>query len=145
MRKAGHVMKHGNSSSPEGNNSTEPQTSVTRKVLLVEDDEDIRFLLKRYFRRMKIEVMEAGTLGEAATFLDQLDENVLVTLDLNLPDGSGFDFLSTIIAANKKCPVIVCSAYSDRAEKALELGAKEFLPKPIQFDELGEVVKPYLK
>lgn len=112
------------------------------KVLIVEDELDIRFLLKQYFKSKGLSVLEAKDLKSATEHIEILDQATLVTLDLNLPDGSGFLFLEKLTHLNKKCKVIVCSAYSDLSTKALSLGADAFVAKPIMmkvFDEFLEI------
>ena len=115
-------------------------TQKIKKVLIVEDEADIRFLLKQYFKKKKLTVIEADSLKEAEKLLENIDQSTLVTLDLNLPDGNGFSFLKKLRDLGKKCKVVICSAYSDYKDEALNLGADEFLSKPIIMSRLEVVL-----
>lgn len=110
-------------------------------VLIIEDEADIRLLLKRHFERKSIRVLEARTLAEAYKMLPMIDEHALITLDLNLPDGSGLEFLRKFRSDGIQNKTIVCSAYSDLKQEAMASGANGFLAKPIQFATLDEAIR----
>ena len=74
------------------------------KLLIVEDDETIRFGLKYYLEQEEFDIYQAGTVKEA---LEKFSKNQLnlVLLDLNLPDGKGFDLYKSMKAL-KDVPTI---------------------------------------
>ena len=109
-------------------------------VLIIEDEADIRMLLKRHFELKSIIVFEASNLAEAKRLIKELDQHVLITLDLNLPDGNGLDFLRSIRSQGITNTTIICSAYSDLKQEALDSGADGFLAKPIHFAALDEAI-----
>ena len=74
---------------------------MTSKILLVEDEPDIRKTLKYNFSRESFDVITAGSISEAKS-LSSSNQVDLIILDLMLPDGSGLDFCRTIKSDEKK-------------------------------------------
>lgn len=107
-------------------------------ALIIDDDDDIRWVLKRVLRAEGLEVSEAGTLAEA---MDTLAGNEigLVFLDVYLPDGNGMQWLD---AHHLDMPVVVLTAEStfDHAVQAFKHGAIEYLPKPFDLNEVRALV-----
>ena len=100
-------------------------------VLVVEDDRDIRGVLRRYLERAGLAVLTTGSGAEALHLLaaGQVD---LVLLDLGLPDVDGIDVLISARQAGRPVPVIVLSArttVTDRIQ-GLTLGADDYVVKP---------------
>ena len=109
---------------------------MTLKVLVVEDDREIRGLLQSVLALEGFEVRSAVTLSEARALLEHEPPD-LVILDLGLPDGDG----GTLVAAcrgRQRLPVIVVSARQDEAQKValLDAGADDYLVKPFGVGEL---------
>ena len=100
-------------------------------VLVVEDDRDIRDVLRRYLERAQHAVLTTGAGAEALRLLavGQVD---LVLLDLGLPDIDGTDVLLAARAARPPVPVIVLSARSTLPDRitGLTLGADDYVTKP---------------
>ena len=105
-------------------------------VLLVEDDVDIRRLVRSALEGEGHRVFEAPTCAGGLVDAGSRKPD-LVILDLGLPDRDGTDFLRTLRGWSE-VPVIVLSARSDEAEKvqALDLGADDYLTKPFGVAEL---------
>lgn len=101
-------------------------------VLLVEDNASTRFGFVRYFSREGYEVGEASTLAEAAANLSSRRFDALI-LDINLPDGSGLDFISTVRDQDPCIPIIIITGSGDipLAVEAMQRGADNFLTKPV--------------
>jgi CheY-like chemotaxis protein len=132
-------------------------TDSPRKILLVEDEDLNRTLVKAVLARAQIEavrdaqVLDAGSLAMARRQLT--DEDVdLVLLDMNLPDGNGLSLARELAAgdgipAGHRRPVVVAVTASvlpqDRAA-ALEAGCDGFLDKPYAAAELVAVVAEHL-
>jgi two-component system, OmpR family, KDP operon response regulator KdpE len=105
------------------------------RVLIVDDEPQIRRVLKPALIAAGHEVSEAATGREALSMLAGVD---LVILDLGLPDMDGKETLRRLRLATKKTPVIVLSARDRETEKiaALDLGADDYVEKPFAIGEL---------
>ncbi len=108
------------------------------KVLLVEDNESTRFGFVRYFSKDGFETQEAASLSDAAVALADHHFDIII-LDINLPDGSGLDFIATVRAGNPVLPIIVITGEGDipLAVKAMQRGADNFMTKPVDIAALG--------
>ncbi len=108
-------------------------------LLIVDDLSDNRELLCRRFRKQGFSVREAASGAEALALIEQggLD---LVVLDINMPGMSGLDVLKSLRsdAHNSQLPVIMATAraQSENMVEALELGANDYVTKPIDFPVL---------
>lgn len=112
--------------------------SAKRKhILVVDDDDAIRNSLAIALKLNGFETSLAATLEEAHTQLESI-ENHLILLDLDLPDGSGFELLEHVRQAQSDLPVIVLTATldEDSAYKGLEMGAQDYVRKPFGVKEL---------
>lgn len=103
-------------------------------VLVVEDERDIREVLRRYLERAGLFVLTTASGSEALRLLDSAD---LVLLDLGLPDIDGTDLLREIHAKGD-LPVIVLTARSTTEDRirGLELGADDYVTKPFSPHEV---------
>ncbi len=104
--------------------------SPVTTVLVVEDDRDIREVLRRYLERADLGVLTTGSGAEALRMLEgQVD---LVVLDLGLPDVDGTDVLVAARGLEPPLPVIVLSARSTTPDRiqGLTLGADDYVTKP---------------
>jgi DNA-binding response OmpR family regulator len=99
-------------------------------VLVVEDERDIREVLRRYLERAGLSVLTTGTGSEAIRLLSSAPPD-LVVLDLGLPDVDGNDVLREIQIAGHP-PVVVLTARSTVEDRihGLELGADDYVTKP---------------
>lgn len=105
--------------------------NVAKRILIVDDEADIRLLLSGLLRRLGYQPTCASFVEEGRQCLESHSFDA-VFLDLNLPDGLGFDLLSTIKADQRDAKVIMISAFDGQAErrKATEQGADYFIGKP---------------
>jgi CheY-like chemotaxis protein len=111
------------------------------KVLVVDDDADLREALTTILALHGLDVLEASTGAEALERLHQ-DEIALVVLDLMMPDINGADVLATMRRdpALASTRVLILSGDWRVAETATRLGADGYLAKPIEMKALlGEV------
>lgn len=115
------------------------------KLLVVEDEPQIRRLVRVALDRAGYEVIEAGTAREALNLLSSQRPD-LVLLDLGLPDRDGLELLP-LIRASSGAKVLVVSAREATEEKvaALDLGADDFVTKPFDTDELLARVRVALR
>ncbi|HXB26407.1 MAG TPA: response regulator [Gemmatimonadaceae bacterium] len=113
-------------------------------VLLVEDEETLRKVLRNLLERDGFEVAEAADGAEALSAVDRLSPDAIV-LDLNLPVLDGYDVLSRLRTRSTSAtlPVLVLTANGDEASevRALKMGANEFLTKPFRPRALGARLK----
>ncbi|HVR41135.1 MAG TPA: sigma-54 dependent transcriptional regulator [Thermoanaerobaculia bacterium] len=111
-------------------------------LLLVEDEQLLRWALRTRLLRAGHVVHEASTLGEAQAHLRNQRPQV-VLLDVNLPDGNGIDFLAAQREKLADSVVLVFTADGnvEDAVRAMKLGAADFLAKPIDQEELLRVVE----
>lgn len=102
------------------------------QVLLIEDNEATRFGFVRYFSKDGFVIFEAANLAEATSAMATRHFDILV-LDINLPDGSGIDFIATARANDPFIPIIVITGEGDipLAVEAMQRGADNFLTKPV--------------
>ncbi|MBV9989806.1 MAG: response regulator transcription factor [Alphaproteobacteria bacterium] len=115
------------------------------KVLVVDDEPQIRRLLRTGLPPHGYEVVEAATAAEALKLLPREKPDVLI-LDLGLPDEDGFAIIGKVRAA-ALTPILVLSARSDVEGKvrALELGADDYVTKPFDMAELLARLKAALR
>src|SRR5512133_1053969 len=106
-------------------------------VLIVEDEVNARENIGRFLQDKGYELLEAGTLADARTFLGKGEGDVIL-LDVQLPDGYGPTLLYEIGAMAVRPPVIVITGYKDieTAVDAMKNGASDFLTKPVDFGQL---------
>jgi DNA-binding response OmpR family regulator len=114
-----------------------------RQALVVEDDPEIRKLLRKYLEKLSFDVREAGN-GKAALALLHAQAPALVCLDLMLPESSGYDICEEMRRSPhlKNVPVLVVSARSMPPDRALaeEVGASAYLIKPIRWESFSATV-----
>jgi DNA-binding NtrC family response regulator len=106
-------------------------------VLVVEDKESLRAMLRRTLEGRGLVVEEAGDAYEARRRL-QATRFLVVLTDLKLPAGSGFDVLQAARDADPTTPVLVMTAFGtvEDAVRAMKEGAADFLTKPVDTDHL---------
>lgn len=114
-----------------------------RKILIVDDDQKTRTLLKTYLEKNQYEVRLAHN-GETflAEFQRYADELSLVILDVMLPDTDGFA-LCKVVRHRSNVPIIMLTASSDETDRVvgLELGADDYIGKPYSPRELLARIK----
>ena len=116
------------------------------RVLVVDDEADIRELLDLTLARMGVAADCAGTVAEAKKFLAQAQYKLCLT-DMRLPDGEGLEIVRLIGAQYAQTPVAVITAFgsTDNAVAALKAGAFDYLAKPVALDPLRALIKSALK
>ncbi len=113
---------------------------MTLRVLLIEDDRELRSTLREALSVEGYEVLPAASLADARALAKQAEHNDgidLVLLDLGLPDGEGAGFLAQW-RGSRATPLIVISARDAEGQKVhlLDAGADDYLVKPFNIAEL---------
>jgi two-component system response regulator PilR (NtrC family) len=130
-------------------NSTTNPNSVARsipRVLVVDDEPDLRELLELTLVRMGLDVDSAATVSEARAALSNTTYALCLT-DMRLPDGSGMELVEAIGREFPATPVAVLTAFgsTDNAVAALKAGAFDYLSKPVALDHLRQLVTSAVK
>ncbi|MCU1750886.1 sigma-54 dependent transcriptional regulator [Pseudomonas sp. 6D_7.1_Bac1] len=120
--------------------------SPQQKVLIVDDEPDIRELLEITLGRMKLDTLSARNVGDARTLLAKERFDLCLT-DMRLPDGTGLELVQHIQLTHPHVPVAMITAYGslDTAINALKAGAFDFLTKPVDLTRLRELVVSALR
>jgi CheY-like chemotaxis protein len=120
------------------------------KILVVDDEKDMKALFEQRFRKEirdgKAEFVFAISGEEALSYLHMHDhEAVLILSDINMPGMTGLQLLEKIKQEHKAPPpvVMMITAYGDEENynRAMQLGADDFLTKPLDFSLLKDKLK----
>ena len=117
-----------------------------QKVLVIDDEPDIRELLNLTLSRMGLEVTTAEDLAEARRELQVGGFDFCLT-DMRLPDGNGLDLVEEISERHPNLPTAVITAHGkiEDAVHALKMGAFDFVSKPVDLAVLRKLVNTALK
>lgn len=112
------------------------------KILIVDDDEAIRWSLAEALRAWDFDPFEASSVAQALNRFES-EQPGTVLLDIDLPDGSGLDVLRKIHEERPECIVIMItgSVQIDNTISALRGGAYDFIGKPINLEELRVTIR----
>ena len=124
--------------------TVEPE--LTGLILIVDDDPHFLRVWSRILSGEKFQVLTASGVSDALLLLKQ--EHVdLVISDIRMPETDGLSFVQQIRRIGNDVPVIILTAYGevDTYLEAMNLGATEYLNKPIKSDELLRVVRSCLR
>ncbi|MFZ5896190.1 MAG: sigma-54-dependent transcriptional regulator [Myxococcota bacterium] len=116
------------------------------KILLVDDDDQLRGVTAKVLRRAGFEVLEAGTCREAKALLGNEVPDLLI-VDYNLPDGTAFDMLEQVKALELRAAVVVLTGVGtiELAVQSIKRGAEHFLTKPVDHDSLVVIAQRSLE
>ena len=118
---------------------------MDKNILLIEDEEDIRYILAHYIKKEGFNVIEAAN-GKSGINITKMEKVDLIVLDLMLPDISGYDVCREI-SKEYKIPIIMLTAKNDIVDKilGLELGADDYITKPFDIREVIARIKVCLR
>jgi two-component system response regulator TctD len=116
------------------------------RVLVVEDDPNLAPFLVKALEEASHVADRAGSLAEARKKLAEVRYD-LVSMDLQLPDGSGLDLLAEIRGGGHRAPVLVLSSRATPPERVagLDAGADDYLAKPFSLDEYLSRIRALLR
>lgn len=116
------------------------------RILVVDDEPDLRELLEITLVKMGLDVDSAESLSAARSLLAS-KEYALVLTDMRLPDGLGIELVREVSSGYKNLPIAVLTAFgsADNAVAALKAGAFDYLSKPVGLDQLRLMVQSALR
>jgi two-component system, NtrC family, response regulator PilR len=116
------------------------------QILIVDDEPDIRELLELTLGRMNLETRSAQNIKEAHHLLEQFKFDLCLT-DMRLPDGNGIDLVRHIQEKHPQLPCAVITAHGsmEAAITALKAGAFDFVSKPLDVNDLRNIVRSALR
>lgn len=119
---------------------------MAKRILIVEDDEDIRYIVCYILVEMGYDVKLADSLAD---FREQQllgEKTDLYLLDVMLPDGNGLDLCLELkkSPATQHIPIIIMSAHATEKEAVKRACADEFISKPFDLDDLTDLIKKYI-
>ena len=117
-----------------------------QRVLVIDDEPDIRELLELTLLRMGLDTATAGNVQDALLAIQNFKPDLCLT-DMKLPDGTGFDVVRYIQREHPHIPVAVITAFGsmEAAVEALKAGAYDFVSKPVDLTKLRDLVNTALK
>ncbi len=117
-----------------------PSTPVSPRILVIDDEPDLRALYELSLLREGYRVETAGSLAEARSQLASTFDVVIT--DMRLPDGLGMALLHELNASRRPDRIIVMTAYgsAENAVEALKAGAFDYLTKPVDLKQFRAVV-----
>lgn len=119
---------------------------VSPRILVVDDEADLRELLEITLVRMGLDVDSADCLAAARAHLARR-QYALVLTDMRLPDGLGIELVREVVSTCKNTPIAVITAYgsADNAVAALKAGAFDYVSKPVALEQLRLLVQSALR
>lgn len=112
-----------------------------KRVLIVDDEEDIGLMVSAFVRKAGFEAIYHNRVAEARKLIVSESFDFFL-LDLNLPDGTGFDLIPYIKERHAGARIVIISAYDSSQElsRAEEMGVYQFVKKPFTKSELLEAL-----
>ena len=123
---------------------------MTATILVVDDEPDLELLVSHKFRRQirdgEYRFLFAGDGEEALSVLEEAPEVDLILSDINMPRMDGLTLLGRLPELERELKAVIVSAYGDMTNirTAMNLGAFDFVTKPIAFDDLEVTIKKTL-
>jgi DNA-binding response OmpR family regulator len=121
------------------------ETSMINTILVVDDKEELRTLLKDYLTKEGFRIVTA-TSGQEALFIARNEKPDLVILDLMMPEMSGYEFIR-VYSKESDIPIIILTAKLEESDKilGLEMGADDYITKPFSMRELTARIRAVLR
>jgi len=112
-----------------------------KRILVVDDEENARIALSKILSREGYEVASAGNGFEALNYLRGKEVELIIT-DINMPEMNGLAFLRELNRSHPSSNVIMITAYGEVESyiEAMNLGAFEYINKPVKIEELKKII-----
>jgi DNA-binding NtrC family response regulator len=112
-----------------------------KKVLIIDDDERIRRIIKIQLHKTDLTLFEAENKDMAFTILEKESVDVIIC-DLKMKDTSGFTLLQELIEKYNQIPVIMLTGFIDQniSDKSKRIGSFAFITKPVRREKLIETI-----
>nr|WP_317056667.1 response regulator [Roseovarius sp. W115]MDV2930297.1 response regulator [Roseovarius sp. W115] len=119
--------------------------TTTAKILVCDDEPDVRDMLREYLTKQGFDVVPAGNSDELRNVIDTTSVD-LILLDINMPGEDGLTTLRSLRTSNQ-VPVVMLTAAGEVIDKivGLEMGADDYLAKPVDLRELEARIKAVLR
>lgn len=116
-----------------------------KRILIVDDQQGIRLLLKEVFEREGYETLIAGSGNEALAITEHVCPHI-VLMDMKMPGMDGIELLKRLKNRNKACKVIMMTAYGEMGvvEESMSWGVMRYFTKPFDVFELSDAVRELL-
>lgn len=119
-----------------------------KKIIIVDDEKSVQFLYDKVFKKevesniFKIIFCISGEEALKVINSDEKDHIKLIISDINMPGISGFELLQEVRKVLPSIPIFMSSAYTDTERQSLakELGANDYITKPVDFALLKEKI-----
>ena len=113
----------------------------TYKILIVDDEGDVCYLLSKLLKQRDLEYDQVNTLAQAETLLKESTPDIIF-LDHNLPDGLGINFIDHVKANYPAIKIVIITAHDSIITKnrALKKGADFFIAKPFTSEQIYNCV-----
>src|SRR5687768_5995044 len=109
-----------------------------KKVLIIDDEQDLCHLMKTYLMDLNYDVFLAYTLGSGLNMMKEIGPDI-VFIDNNLPDGLGWEKMNYLVESYPDCKINLISAYKNGTpEIATRRSAVKFIEKPLSLTALKE-------
>lgn len=118
-----------------------------KRVLIVDDDEALRQILRLTMEREDFEVEEAEDGSAGLDKTDEFSPDIIV-LDLMMPRTNGIDMLHKLQEKSSKVPIVIMTGYSQQVDEATlrkEANVVEFLKKPVRFGDLVALLSRFVE
>lgn len=119
---------------------------AAKRILVVDDEENARVALSKILTNEGYEVSSAGNGNEALDLLRNRDVELIIT-DINMPEMNGLTFLRELNRSHPHSNVIMITAYGEVESylEAMDLGAFEYINKPVRYEDLQKVINKVFK
>ena len=114
------------------------------KILVVDDEENIRLLYEIELKEEGYDVMTASTAEEALNLLETYKPDLII-LDIRLPGMNGIEFLRKVKEKKRNLPVLMCTAYDDYKQDFAVWASEAYIVKSSDLAELKNKIKEFLK
>jgi len=110
---------------------------IMARILIVDDDEAIRELLKEFFQGLDYEISTAANGSEALAVISQHDSDCIIS-DYVMPDMNGLELLERLREQGKEVPFLMITGYPtiEIAVEVMKRGAYDYITKPLQLEDV---------